>query len=293
MADGARCGARLLLVDEADYPRALLHLGDPPPFLFVVGDLALVERTCVSIVGTRRATAYGERATTAIAGELAAAGVCVVSGMARGIDAAAHRAALACRGPTIAVLGTGVDVAYPVGHRALLAAIGEHGLLVSEFPCGTRPEAGSFPRRNRIIAALSGLTVVVEAGARSGALITARHAADLGRDIAAVPGPIDSPQSAGSNELIRDGAQPILNADDVLFALGLRERGKAAPRAEPVLEGDERAVWSTLVHGAIPIDLVAEQSLLPPNRALAAVTALELAGLIETSPIGELRRCGD
>src|SRR5688500_3417443 len=157
IADGARLGARLLLVDDADYPRALCHLHDPPPFLFVQGDLALVDRPCVAIVGTRQATPYGERVTASLVNGLVDAGVCIVSGMARGIDSAAHRAALARRGATIAVLGTGIDIAYPGSHRSLHQAIGERGLLVSEFPCGARPGKYAFPRRNRIIAALAAL----------------------------------------------------------------------------------------------------------------------------------------
>ena len=288
--DGARCGARLLLLDDADYPSSFRHLGDAPPFAFVVGELALVERPCVAIVGTRLATPYGERATAAIAGELADAGVCVVSGMARGIDAAAHRQALARRGGTIAVLGTGVDVAYPVGHRALHKAIAERGLIISEFPCGSRAARASFPRRNRLIAALAQLTIVVEAGEGSGALITAEHASDLGRDVAAVPGPVDSPQSTRSNQMIRDGAHAILTAQDALTLIGLRDAGARPFPIEPQLYGDERIVWNALAGGAADLDWLVANTGLEPKRALAAVTALELSGLVETSPMGELRR---
>lgn len=216
--------------------------------------------------------------------------MCVVSGMARGIDSAAHRAALSRRGTTIAVLGTGVDVAYPVGHRALHQAIGERGLLVSEFPCGMRPTPGSFPRRNRVIAALAQLTIVVEAGVKSGAMITMNHANDLGRETGAVPGPIDSPQSVESNASIRNGAHPILSADDALMLLGLRDKGTRPFPMEPKLYGDELAVWNALATGAAPLDWVVEHAALEPKRALAAVTALELSGLVETSPTGELRR---
>ena len=288
--DGARSGARLLLLDDTEYPSALRHLGDPPPFVFIVGNVALVERPCVAIVGTRRATPYGERVTATIAGGLADAGVCVVSGMARGIDAAAHRQALPRPGGTIAVLGTGVDVAYPVGHRALHRAIADRGLLISEFPCGARAARASFPRRNRIIAALARLTIVVEAGEGSGARITAEHASDLGRDVAAVPGPIDSPQSAFSNSLIRDGAHAILTADDALTLIGLREAGARPFPIEPELHGDERAVWQALAGGAADLDWVVGHTGLTPQRALTAVTSLELSGLVETSPVGDLRR---
>jgi DNA processing protein len=287
--DAERCGARLLLLGDADYPAQLLHLTDPPPYLCVLGDLAVLNQPAVSIVGTRRATPYGERVTDALAGALGAAGVCVVSGMARGIDAAAHRAALARGGTTAAVLGTGVDVAYPVGHRLLHATIAQRGVILSEFPCGSRAARASFPRRNRIIAALAGLTIVVEAGERSGALITAEHALDLGRDVGAVPGPIDSPQHVGSNGLLKNGAHTILGAADALSLLGLADPARR-PDVAATLHGDERAVWLALADGATPIDLLTERAALTPRRSLAAVTALELAGLIEALPTGEIHR---
>lgn len=289
-ASATRCGARLLLLHDADYPAALLDLGDPPPFLFAIGNLAVLQRRVVAIVGTRRASPYGERVTTAIAGTVAAAGACVVSGMARGIDAAAHRAALARGGATVAVLGTGVDVPYPVGHRSLHRTIGERGLVLSEFPCGAPPAPASFPRRNRIIAALARLTIVVEAGQRSGAGVTAGLALNLGRDVAAVPGPIDAPQSAQTNELIRNGAHPILSANDALMLLGLTGDATCHPDVVPSLKGDERAVWLSLADGAMPVDVLTERLALPPNRALAAITGLELAGLIETLHTGEVKR---
>jgi len=288
--DGAACNARLLLLEDADYPVALRDLIDPPPFLFAYGDLTMLARPAVAIVVTRRATPYGERVTDALAGALAAAGACVVSGMARGIDGVAHKAALARGGATAAVLGTGVDVAYPVGHRALHRAIANQGVVLSEFPCGAKPEAGWFPRRNRIIAALARLTIVVEAGERSGASITAGYATDLGRDVGAVPGPVDSPQSVRANQLIQDGAHAILTPRDALQLMKLDDPTARRAVVTSSLTGDERAVWLALEDGATALELVPERSTLPPNRALAAVTALELAGLIETLATGELRR---
>jgi DNA processing protein len=288
-ADGERCGARLVLLEDPDYPRPLFDLGDPPPFLFVLGDLARFTTPAVAIVGTRRATPYGERVTTAVAGAVAAAGATVVSGMARGIDAAAHRAALARGGITVAVLGTGVDIAYPVGHRSLHQTIAQRGVVISEFPCGTRPLPGSFPRRNRIIAALAQLTIVVEAPDGSGALITSEHAADLGRDVGAVPGAIDSPQCTGSNALIRDGVHTILCASDALSLLKLNDPSTRRDAA-PTLQGDEQAIWIALADGATAIDVLTDRAALTPRRALAAVTALELGNLIEMLPTGELRR---
>jgi len=289
VADAGRCGASLVLLGDPGYPAPLLDLGDPPPHLFTLGTLSVLARPSVAIVGTRRATPYGERTTTAIAGALAAAGACVVSGMARGVDAAAHRAALARGGVTAAVLGTGVDVAYPVGHRALHREVAERGVIISEFPCGARAAPASFPRRNRIIAALATLTIVVEAGVKSGALITSGHALDLGRDVAAVPGPIDSPQHVGSNDLLHKGAHPILSVNDALSLLGLSERSARTDMAAS-LRGDERQVWLALGEGAAPIELLTERAALTPRRSLAAVTALEIAGLVETLPTGELRR---
>ena len=287
---GQKVGARFLLIGDADYPAKLYELHDPPPYLFVSGDLAVLQRPCVAVVGTRRATAYGEWATTNIVEPVAAAGVCIVSGMARGIDAAAHRAALACGGTTVAVLGTGVDVAYPVGHRALRQTIAERGLVVSEFPCGAHATKGSFPRRNRIIAALAALTIVIEAPEDSGAMITEGHATDLGRDVGAVPGPINSPQSAESNRLIQYGAHTILNASDVLSLLGVPGPSTRASQLELKLAADEVTVWDALEHAITPMDMLADRIDLPTNRMLAAVTGLEVRGLIETLPTGELRR---
>jgi DNA processing protein len=288
--DGDACRARLLLLEDPDYPPQLLDLTDPPPFLFVVGDLSLLARPTVAIVGTRRATPYGERVTDALAGALATAGACVVSGMARGIDGAAHRAALARGGATAAVLGTGVDVAYPVAHRTLHRTITQRGVVLSEFPCGAKPAPGWFPRRNRIIAALARLTIVVEAGERSGASITANYANDLGRDVGAVPGPVDAPQSVRTNRLIQDGAHPILTPNDALMLMKLPDEATRRRDVPATLTPDEHTVWAALEDGATPLDLLPERVLLAPNRALAAVTALEVAGLIEMLPTGELRR---
>ena len=288
LENGRKAGARFLLIGDADYPATLYELHDPPPYLFVLGDLAMLDRPCVAVVGTRRATGYGEWATTNIVEPVAAAGVCVVSGMARGIDAAAHRAALSCGGATVAVLGTGVDIAYPVGHRTLHRTIADRGLIISEFPCGASATKGSFPRRNRIIAALAALTVVIEAPVESGAMITEAYATDLGRDVGAVPGPINSPQSAESNRLIQTGAHAILHSRDILSLLGIQTT--RVPQLELKLSGDELTVWDALEQGITPMDALAERIALPTKRVLAAVTGLEIRGLIETLPTGELRR---
>jgi DNA processing protein len=222
-----------------------------------------------------------------LSGSLARAGACVISGLARGIDAAAHRAALAEKGRTAAVLGTGVDVPYPVGHRELHAAIARNGVLLSEFPSGSRAARGSFPRRNRVLAALASVTIVIEAPARSGALITADHALELGRVVAAVPGPIDSPQSAGSNELLRDGAVVIANVDDALTLAGL-----SVPRARsnaPVTAA-EQAVLAELGRSPADLDALTARTRLPARECMRAVTTLELAGRVECLLTGEIRR---
>jgi len=289
-------GATLILTGDDDYPASLLdldHAGAPdhplsPPVLWALGQTSLLRSTIVAIVGTRRATVYGERATADIASALARAGAAIVSGMARGIDAAAHLAALSSPGgTTIAVLGTGVDVAYPTAHSALHERIASTGLLLSEELPGDRANGGSFPKRNRIIAALASVTIVCEAPERSGALITARYANDLARTLAAVPGRIDSPQSYGSNRLLRDGANVITDVDD---ALGLIH---AAPQrsAQPSLDTpDERAVWDALSHGPSGIDALTVRAKLAARACLAAVTSLELRGLVECALDGDIRR---
>jgi DNA processing protein len=286
-------GARIVASGDAEYPVRLLELPDPPAVLFAIGALESLAAPCVAIVGTRRATSYGERMTFEIAAALARAGVTVISGMARGIDGVAHRAALEAGGKTVAVLGTGVDVAYPVSHRALHAEIGEHGLLLSEEMPGDRASGGSFPKRNRIIAALASVTIVVEAPHRSGALITAIHALDLGRDVGAVPGPIDVPQSAGSNALLRDGAVMIVEIADALALVGAiapSARTQSASAARDFADLAHRAIWDALESPAPDLDALAARASLPARRCLAAVSALELSGAIECALTGEIRR---
>ncbi len=280
-------GARLIVAGDDEYPASLLELHDPPPTLFCVGDTALLTLASVAIVGTRRATAYGERVTRELAGALARAGVVIVSGLARGIDTAAHTAALEVGGRTAAVLGTGVDVAYPAANRALQAEIAAHGLLVTEELPGNRASPASFPKRNRIIAAIAKATIVVEAPLRSGALITAEHATDLHRAVAAVPGPIDSPQSAGSNLLLRDCATAIAGVDDALALMGLAPLRRTA--AEP-RTGAERRVLDALALGPADLDSLATLSGLPTRDCLAAITTLELRGAVSFEPTGEVRR---
>jgi DNA processing protein len=274
--------------EDADYPTQLNDLPKPPSGLWGVGRWELaVARPIVAIVGTRQATPYGERVTRELARALARAGACIVSGMARGIDATAHRTALAEGGTTIAVLGTGVDIAYPAGHRSLHETIGARGLLLSEYAPGTRAFQGCFPRRNRVIAALASVTIVVEAGAKSGALNTADHATDLGRALAAVPGPLDAPQSLGTNRLIRDCATCVTDVTDVLQLAGLTP---PTPSHRTFADPDAAAVWAALRDGPLDPDALCMRSGLPARRCMAAVTELELQGAIECSLTGVVER---
>lgn len=276
-----------LRVSDPRYPARLRESPDPPRVLWVRGDLDLLDRPCVAIVGTRRATAYGERVTMQLARTLARAGACVVSGLARGVDAAAHRGALEADGATAAVLGTGLDVVYPRGHAALQQEIGKRGVLLSELAPENAAHGGSFPRRNRIIAALATVTIVVEAGVRSGALITASHAMELGRTVAVVPGPIDVPQCQGSNELLRDGASALTSMADALALIGL-----TAPIVLRDLQvgGPERAIWDALQQGSADLDTLCARARLPAHQGMAATSALELRGLVECALTGEIRR---
>ncbi|MFN8572673.1 MAG: DNA-processing protein DprA [Gemmatimonadaceae bacterium] len=280
-------GARILMQGDAEYPAAVLDLPDAPPFLFALGDVRTLQAPMIAIVGTRRASSYGERMARRLAGELSAAGVIVVSGLARGIDAAAHEAALASGGSTIAVVAGGVDCAHPPRHRALHEAIAVKGLVLGESPCGTAPRPGSFPRRNRIIAALGAATVVVEAGVPSGARLTADLAIDLGRAVGAVPGPVDSPTSVGTNTLIRDGAAVITSVADILMAAGIRVRppvaSVASTPAENGLAGQgalAQRVWQRLRREPASLDELVVDAGTAPREVMRALTSLEMAGLV-------------
>jgi DNA processing protein len=293
LLDAAAAGPHALhLPGDATYPRPLLDLPDPPVTLWTAGDATLLARTpIVAVIGTRGNTAQGERTTRRLVAALAGVGACVVSGMARGIDTVAHAAALATGAPTAAVLGTGVDVVYPRQNRRLYERLVAEGVVAAELAPGTAACPGAFPRRNRIVAALADLVVVVEAPHRSGALITAAVAADLGRTVAAVPGSIEAPTAAGTNQLLRDGAHVLADPADVVELLGRGPAGPAPPAAEPLaLEADERAVWRALAEPAPDLDALARRSGLPPRRCAAALTGLELRDHATTDVIGVVRR---
>ena len=273
---------------DPEYPIELLDLALPPRELFAIGRASALSKPRVAIVGTRNSTGYGERATRTLTRALVQAGVSVVSGMARGIDATAHRTAIEEGGNTVAILGTGVDVPYPVGHRNLHAKLAEKGLVLSENPPGAKAQKGSFPKRNRIIAALAPVTIVVEAGFRSGALNTASQALELGRTVAAVPGPIDSDQSRGSNQLLRDGAILIAAPEDALSLLGISVPTEKAP--PPLLPDSEQKIWDAIEGGFTNTDSLPSATGLTLAECLAAITSLEIMGLVECSLAGEIRR---
>jgi DNA processing protein len=249
--------------------------------------LEMAPNRLVAIVGTRNASPYGLRVAAGLAEAFVGAGIGVVSGLARGIDAAAHRATLDAGGETIAVMGTGADVPYPAGHRALHAEVVAKGLVVSESEPGTRAFQGCFPRRNRLIAALARVTIVVEAPYKSGALNTATQALEAGRVVAAIPGPIDSPRSAGANLLIRDGAQLIHSIDDALMLYGLT-RGLA--RGERIVSGIDSSVWDALGAGSAPVDELARRAGLTVREALEGIARLELNGMVRRGPTGDIER---
>ena len=261
-----------------------------PPVLFTKGDVALLGRPAVAMVGTRNASSAGLRAAERIARACSDAGALVISGLARGIDAAAHTGALDGAGWTAAVIGTGLDIAYPSDHRALQQRIARDGLVITEHAPGQRPTRGSFPERNRLIAALAQVTVVVEAGHKSGALLTARAAGSLNRQCAAVPGAFDAASCQGSNEMLRDGAQVIASVDDVLALLRLARADDRHAVQPGTLTPAERAIWEVLGSAPLELDLIVERAGWAADACLAAVTTLELRGLVRATHDGALHR---
>jgi DNA processing protein len=263
---------------QEGYPPLLAELHDPPSRLHLRGGpLELLARPSVAIVGARSCSPYGAQVARELAQSLAAAGLAVVSGLARGVDAEAHRGALAAGGLTVAVLGCGIDRDYPRVHAELARRIAESGLVVSEYPPGIEPSPWRFPARNRIIAGLALATVVVEARERSGALITADFALELGREVFATPGEITSALSAGTNDLLRQGATPLLSAEDVLEALGIEPIPEALPAG---LSPEALAVLERLSDGARTLDELVRATERDPAGLAAVLTELELVGLI-------------
>jgi DNA processing protein len=273
------CALTLL---DADYPLNLRQVADPPPVLFVRGQLCAEDSRAVALIGTRRATAYGRAVAERLGRDLAAAGITVVSGLAKGVDTVAHHAAVRAGGRTIAVLGNGLDQVYPPDNTGLARHIVDSGsgALISEFAPGVPPDAVNFPRRNRIISGLSLATVIVEAGAKSGALITAVFALEQGREVLVVPGSILSPAHLGVHQLLRQGATPVTSAGDILEAIGSSlEDSSAVARHVPELAGDEADVYAVLSSEPRHVDELARTLGLGPGAISASLAMLELKGM--------------
>ncbi len=282
---------RLVTLDDEDYPPLLRETEYPPPLLFVQGDLTDRDELAVALVGTRKRTGYGEMVTERLAGELVRRGFTVVSGLAVGIDADAHRAALDAGGRTIGVLACGIDVNYPAANAELRERMAQSGAVVSEFALGTEPRRGMFPQRNRIISGISLGTVVVEAPVKSGALITARLAGEQGREVFAVPGSIRSPVSRGCHHLLRDGAVLVETAEDIVEGLGImfeavpeREPEKERQRKLDDLPADQLQVLEALSHHPRNIDDVADDCGLVAAQVSSTLMLLEVKGLVKRFP---------
>lgn len=279
---------------DTTYPRPLLEISDPPPLLFCRGRLELLGNPALAIVGSRNATAQGANTAEQFARSFGNSGFTIVSGLALGIDAAAHRGGLASAGSTIAVLGTGVDNLYPRSNAALGEEIAERGLLLSEFPLGTKALAHHFPRRNRLISGLCRGCLVVEAALASGSLITARSAAEQGREVFAVPGSIHSPLSKGCHALIKNGAKLVESAEDVLSELaGYRERSRApelVPAAARAPEETSDPLLGAMGFDPVDVDFLCARAGLPAERVTAELLRLELDGRIASLPGGRFQR---
>ena len=289
MAWAAQPGQHIVTLADAEYPKALLEIAEPPCLLYVRGNPGLLEKRGLAVVGSRNATPQGVQTAENFAKALAGKGLAIISGLALGIDAAAHRGALAAGGETIAVIGTGADRLYPARNRELALAIAEHGAIVSEFPLGTPAIAANFPRRNRIISGLSRGVLVVEAALESGSLITARLAAEQGREVFAIPGSIHSPVARGCHKLIKQGAKLVETALDILEEFGnYPEAADIGPSS--LLAGEENAVLGALGHDPCNLDDLAERTGLAADRLLTELLTLELAGQVATLPGNRYQR---
>lgn len=282
----AASGAHVVTWDDVSYPTLLRQIHNPPPCLWIKGDFAEEDALAIAIVGTRSPTVYGKDAAQAFSAQLAQRKFTIVSGMARGIDAVAHQAALTVGGRTFAVLGCGVDVVYPPEHHALAARIAASGALISDYPLGSKPDAVNFPPRNRIISGLSLGTLVVEADEKSGALITTTFAIEQGRDVFALPGSVFSAKSRGPNKLIQNGARLVLDANDILSEINpdLAISQAEAARDLPAAEGDlEQAILRAIGHEPLLTDTLVRMLNQPADAVGAALVMMELKGLVRQS----------
>ena len=274
-------GARVICIEDTDYPPLLRQIPQPPPLLYLRGNLVTADEWALAVVGTRGPSEYGREATRRIVGELAAAGVTIVSGLALGIDAAAHTAALDASGRTLSVLACGVDVPYPERNRNLAERIVESGALLSEYPISTVPIPNNFPARNRLISGLARGTLVIEAGERSGALITVEFALEQGRDVFAVPGPIYSPKSAGPHHLIRNGASLVTCAQDILDGLNWTMATAQQEVRQTIPETpDEAALLPLIDYQPRHVDELGRACDMPTPAVLATLAMLELKGVV-------------
>jgi DNA processing protein len=266
---------------DENYPRRLKEIDQSPPVLFVRGELCTADEWAVAVVGTRRISSYGRQVAEQVGAFLAHNGVTVVSGLARGVDSAAHQAAMNAGGRTLAVLGCGVDRIYPPENRRLAQQIIESGAIISDYPLGTQPESYNFPPRNRIISGLSIAVVIVEAGESSGAVITSTFAAEQGREVFAVPGNIYAPQSKGTNKLIQQGAHPLLQPEDLLEALNLTlATEQQAARTVLPADATEAKLFEVLTHEPTHVDEICAITDLPVSQVSASLTLMELKGLV-------------
>ena len=278
----------IITLNNAAYPKNLKNIYDPPPLLYVKGALSSSDDTAFAIVGSRNASEYGMTATERISRELAVHGITIVSGMARGIDSCAHEGALAAKGRTIAVLGSGIDVIYPPENRRLYESITSHGAVVSEFSMGTKPNAYNFPARNRIISGLSLGVLVVEASLHSGSLITAQLALEQGRDVFAVPGNVHSYKSKGTHKLLKDGARLVESAQDILEEIRVNDSdaasGKEHSNKTVVLSGELQSVYQQLHEEPLHMDEIISKTGFTSSRLSALLLELELSNLIQQLP---------
>jgi DNA processing protein len=280
----------LVVLGDDHFPKALLEIADPPTLLYVLGDVSLLNQPAIAMVGSRNATQQGILDAERFARALSDAGFAIVSGLAIGIDSAAHRGGLAGLSRSIAVVGTGLDRVYPAVNRDLAHALASHGVVISEFPLGTPPVAQNFPRRNRIISALSRGVLVVEAAMKSGSLTTARLALDQGRDVFAIPGSIHSPLSKGCHWLIKQGAKLVESAEDLLSELGVPSLPVACHPDESIESHDNDPLLAALGHSPASVDALAIRCGLPASRVASELTRLELAGCVERLPGGLYRQ---
>ena len=289
LAWASQPGQSIITLADGGYPPALLEIADPPSVLYVRGNPDLLHRRGIAVVGSRNATPQGMQTAESFARTLAAQGLCIVSGLALGIDAAAHRGALAAQGETVAVIGTGADRIYPARNKELAIAIAERGAIVSEFPLGTPAVAYNFPRRNRIISGLARGVLVVEAAPESGSLITARLAAEQGREVFAIPGSIHSPVARGCHKLIKQGAKLVETAQDILEELG-NFAAAPMPAAAPSAAPDESPILAALGHDPCSLDDLVERTGQSADQLLPELLSLELGGSLAPLPGNRYQR---